>query len=249
MKLLIQALGLVALLMPSGMYAQAPLRIFHCSGAVLHHKDGAAGNCVPGTYLREGESLELRSGKVTLIDAATKRVSLEQKGTYSYRKVATLFSKAHASPESKFLEYVWAEMTHGHTTTTVPGGVRRGDGTELSPADSSFMIGANITFRFPSGGDGATFRLMDAMGRSLLVLSTRDSILTFHRDGCPWWTTGTYSWQVELPPARPMTGYFTVPDDQWILRFETERARIGGLLPDQARDLMVVYDRYRRVFR
>lgn len=234
-----------------GSVAQAPFRILYCTGDIHRMTPTDTARCAPGGKVIAGEGVLLRSGAITLLDERSKRLTLDKPGTYPHSRIMSLFKEVNATMESKFLEYVWDEMTHGHSDTTVAGGVHRGEG-ECFPPDSSFLVGDSLELWIP-GGSVADVELLEFNGRSLVHLCTRDSALTFLRNGSSWWKPGSFELRLTIPPAPPRSCTFHIPDEQWTEAFQAERARIAAMFPGLAekdlRRILDSYDGYRRVIR
>jgi len=194
------SLILVFLLTTQMFFAQEPLCVLKAT-AEIFSSNSPSKALRKGTLVNAKDVVTLQKGSsLSLINKKGELYKVEQAGKYSYNQlVKHKVENDKSSLTSKYLEYLWEEMTQSAGSETIIGGVFRGENLMRYPIDSSLISGSKITFKWDIDSLNTSYYIFikNIETNTMLKIVTNGSMLSLYKDN-PIFSEGTdFEWYVD----------------------------------------------------
>lgn len=216
LKISFLALFLVGILgFPSGLKAQndGDLLIFNTTGKIELKRGKKPVQDLCGEQVLSGDLLTVTDGSITLINRNQKRVTITQKGSYTYSTLVKMMEKAESSTTVRYFVFVWESMKQEKTQVRTSGGVVRGDEPSRFPYDSATILADTIDFFFRNpSGQPYVFKILTDKFVTLLCDTLTDSVKTIPVAFLQQPACERYCWEISTPFTAPVRQVFFLPD-------------------------------------
>lgn len=181
-------------------FAQEPLCVFKAT-AEIFSSNSPSKPLHKGTLVNNKDVVTLQKGSsLSLINKKGELYKVDLAGNYSYNQLLMhKVDNEKSSLTSKYLEYLWEEMTHGAGSETIIGGVFRGENLMIYPVDSALVASSKITFEWETDSLNTSYYIFirNFKTETMLKMETNGSMLSLFKDNPIFSEGNDFEWYVD----------------------------------------------------